>query len=320
MKAKRTSLLTLGLILVMSMVLGACGGGDNSGTPSQLSLVTGGTGGTYYPLGGQIANIISDATDVETTAQVSNASAENMQTLNDGEADLGFTQTDIASYAQNGELMFEGSAIDTVQAIGTLYPETIQIVTLKDSGIETIEDLRGKKVSVGAPGSGTFANAEQILAIHGITMDDIDAQHLAFDESADGLQDGNIAAAFITAGTPTGSVEGLSAVKPVNILAITEEKADELIAEFPYYAKDAVPAGTYNLEAEVPTVAVQAMLVARADLSEDLVYDITKALFDNTDQITHAKGELITADSALNGVGIELHPGAARYFEEKGLK
>ncbi len=321
------------LILALSMILAACGGGNNvtvdpggnegnatTSDPKLLSLVTGGTGGTYYPLGGQIANIITDATGVETTAQVSNASAENMQTLHAGEADIAFTQTDIASYAKEGKLMFEGSAIDSVSAIGTLYPETIQIVTLKDNGITSVEDLKGKKVSVGAPGSGTFANAEQILEIHGITMDDINAQHLAFDESVEGIQDGNIDAAFITAGTPTGSVEGLAAVRDVNIIGIAEEKINALIEQYPYYAKDVVKTGTYKLESDVTTVAVQAMLIVRSELSEELVYNITKALFDNTDQITHAKGAFITAESALDGVGIDLHPGAAKYFEEMGLQ
>lgn len=322
MRRNRRSTLSLAVAvtLALSVVLAACSGGNNDGRPSQLSLVTGGTGGTYYPLGGQIANIIKDETGIETTAQVSNASAENMQTMNDGEADLGFTQTDIASYAKDGKLMFEGSAIDSIQAIGTLYPETIQIVTLKDSGITSVEDLKGRKVSVGAPGSGTFANAEQILEIHGIAMADIDAQHLAFDESVDGIQDGNIAAAFITAGTPTGSVEGLSAVKDVRILSMAQDKVDALIAKYPYYAADVVQAGTYKLEEDVTTVAVQAMLVVRDALDEDLVYGITKAIFENTDQITHAKGAFITAESALDGLGIDLHPGAARYYEEKGLK
>jgi TRAP transporter TAXI family solute receptor len=320
---KRKSLfLSLALVFVLSMALSACGGGNDAGgnTPSQLSFVTGGTGGTYYPLGGQIANIIKDATGIETTAQVSKASAENLQLLSDGDADLGFTQTDIASYAKQGKLMFEGSPVENVRAIGTLYPETIQIVTLKDSGINSVEDLKGKKVSVGAPGSGTFANAEQILEIHGLSMNDISAQHLDFSESTDGIQDGNIAAAFITAGTPTGSVEGLAAVKSVKIIGMTDEKINALIAKYPYYAKDTIKAGTYKLEQDVSTVAVQAMLVARADLSDDLVHDITKALFENTDKIAHAKGAFITAETALNGVGIDMHPGAARYFNEKGIK
>ncbi|WP_270180499.1 TAXI family TRAP transporter solute-binding subunit [Alkalihalobacillus sp. CinArs1] len=311
-------------LLSISMILGACGsgGGDGaSGSPKELSLLTGGTGGTYFPLGGEIATSIQDNTDIESAnAQSSGASVENMQTLQSGDADVAFTQTDIAAYATKGELMFEDGKVDNVQAIGTLYPETIQVVTLKESGIASIEDLKGKKVSVGAPGSGTYANAEQVLEVHGITMDDIDAQHLAFDESTEGIQDGNIDAAFITSGTPTGAVEGLSAVKPVNVLPIEQEMIDKLIEKYPYYAEDTIKSGTYGLEEDTTTVAVLAMLVARSDLDEEYVYNMTKAIFDNADKITHAKGEFITADSALNGVGIDLHPGAKKYFDEKGVK
>jgi TRAP transporter TAXI family solute receptor len=308
-KVAATLVLVLGLLLALS----ACGGAQ------QISIVTGGTGGTYYPLGGSMATIITNNTDAEATAQSSGASAENMQTLKDGEADIAFTQTDIASYAVEGKLMFADNKVDNVQAIGTLYPETIQIVTLKDSGILTVEDLIGKKVSIGAPGSGTAANAEQILEIHGITLDDIDAQNLAFDESTTGLQDGNIDAAFITAGTPTGAVDGLSATNPVYIVPIAEDKIGELSTKYPYYAKDVVKSGTYGIENDANTVAVLAMLVVTSELDEDLVYDITKSIFENNDQITHAKGQLITAESALDGVGIDLHPGAKKYFEEKGL-
>ena len=312
------------VVLSLAMVLGACGessGGEANGSPSELSLLTGGTGGTYFPLGGELANIIQDETDIESAnAQSSGASVENMQTLQDGDADIAFTQTDIAAYATKGELMFEDGKVDNIQAIGTLYPETIQVVTLQESGITSIEDLKGKKVSVGAPGSGTYANAEQVLEVHGITMDDIDAQHLAFDESTEGIQDGTIDAAFITSGTPTGAVEGLSAVKPVTILPIEQDKIDKLIEEYPYYAEDTVKSGTYGMDSDVKTVAVLAMLVARSDLDEDYVYQITKAIFDNSDKITHAKGEFITADSALEGVGIELHPGAKKYFDEKGIE
>ncbi|WP_394175261.1 TAXI family TRAP transporter solute-binding subunit [Guptibacillus hwajinpoensis] len=310
-------------VLSLTMVLGACGGSDGEagGSPSELSLLTGGTGGTYFPLGGELANIIQDETDIESAnAQSSGASVENMQILQDGDADIAFTQTDIAAYATKGELMFEDGKVDNIQAIGTLYPETIQVVTLQETGISSIDDLKGKKVSVGAPGSGTYANAEQVLEIHGISMEDIDAQHLAFDESTEGIQDGTIDAAFITSGTPTGAVEGLSAVKPVTILPIEDDKISELVEKYPYYAEDTIKSGTYGLESEVKTVAVLAMLVTRSDLEEDYVYQLTKAIFDNSDKITHAKGEFITADSALEGVGIDLHPGAQKYFDEKGVE
>lgn len=334
MKKKSFLLITV-ILLALSMFLAACGGGSDEGSkekdngdsgdkgtekPEFMSLVTGGTGGTYYPLGGAFAEIISDATGIQTNAEVSGASAENMNTLKDGAAEIAFSQTDIASYAKDGKLMFEGAAVDNVSAIGTLYPETIQIVTTAKSGIKSVEDLKGKKVSVGAPGSGTNPNAEQILEIHGMTFDDIKKQDLSFDESTAGIQDGTIDAAFVTAGTPTGAVEGLSATEDIVIVPIAQEKIDELIKKYPYYIQDEVPAGTYKLKDAVPTVAVQAMLVVSNDLSEDVVYDVTKAIFENLDKVTHAKGKLISAENALKGVGIDIHPGAQKYYDEKGIK
>ncbi|KML43333.1 MULTISPECIES: TAXI family TRAP transporter solute-binding subunit [Bacillaceae] len=326
---KRSIFLATALLLALTMVLAACGGGKDEGggdgeggadKPKFMSIVTGGTGGTYYPLGGSFAEIISDATGIDTNAEVSGASAENMNTLKDGNAEIAFSQTDIASYAQEGKLMFEGAAVDNVSAIGTLYPETIQIVTTAKSGIKSVEDLKGKKVSIGAPGSGTAANAEQILEVHGIKLDDIQKQDLSFDESTAGIQDGTIDAAFVTAGTPTGAVEGLSATEDVVIVPIEQDKIDALIEKYPYYVKDEVPSGTYKLAEAVPTVAVQAMLVVSNDLSEDVVYDVTKAIFENLDKVTHAKGKMIKAENAVKGTGIELHPGAKKYFDEKGFK
>ncbi len=304
MKKKRF-LLSLVFLLTLSMILAACGskevdkekadpekGAEVEEKPEFISILTGGTGGTYYPLGGSFAKIIGDETGIETNAETSGASAENMTTLKNGDAEIAFSQTDIASYATEGKLMFEGKAVDNVKAIATLYPETIQIVTTKKSGITSVEDLKGKKVSVGAPGSGTAPNAEQILEVHGMTFDDIKKQDLSFDESTQGIQDGTIDAAFVTAGTPTGAVEGLSATEDVVIIPIEQDKIDALIQKYPYYVKNEVPSGTYGLESAVATVAVQAMLVVSSDLSESVVYDITKAIFENLDKVTHAKGKI----------------------------
>ena len=242
-----------------------------------------------------------------------------MTTLKDKNAEIAFSQTDISSYAVEGTEMFEGSPIDNVQAIGTLYPETIQIVTTEKSGIKSVEDLKGKKVSVGAPGSGTAPNAEQILEVHGLTFEDIKKQDLSFDESTQGIQDGNIDAAFVTAGTPTGAVESLAATEDIVIIPIGKDKIETLINKYPFYISEEIPSGTYGLDEAVSTVAVQAMLVVRDDLSEDLVYDITKALFENMDSVQHAKADQINAENALDGVGIVVHPGAQKYFEEKGI-
>ncbi len=326
---KRKWLFMMGMMLILSMFLAACGSDDKdngSGSgegadedkPKFLSILTGGTGGTYYPLGGSFANILSDETGIETNAEVTGASAENMQFLKDDKGEIAFSQTDIASYATEGKVMFEGNAIDNIKAVGTLYPETIQIVTTEKSGIKTVEDLKGKNVSVGAPGSGTAANAEQILEIYGMTFDDIKKKDLSFDESTSGIQDGTIDAAFVTAGAPTGAVDSLSATETVVIVPI--EKADDLIAKYPYYSKAEIPKDVYKLSEAVPTVAVQAMIVVKDDLSDDLVYDITKAIFENLDQVSHAKAKEIKPENALNGIGIDVHPGAQKYFDEKGIK
>ncbi|MDR9794545.1 TAXI family TRAP transporter solute-binding subunit [Aeribacillus pallidus] len=321
--------------LLFIMIISACGNNSEGGSSKSdgsnqsgekagsktLSILTGGTGGTYYPLGGSMAQIISEETDFNANAQSSGASAENMQALKNGEADIAFSQTDIAAYALNGELMFKDNKVDNVKAIGTLYPETVQIITTKDSGIHSVEDLKGKSVSVGAPGSGVNANAQQILEIHGLSFDDIKAQSLSFDESTDGIQSGSIDAAFITAGTPTAAVESLSAQNEVKVIPIADDKIQELMEKYPYYAEDTVPKGTYKIPEDVKTVAVKAMLVVRDDMPEDDVYAITKAIFENTDKITHAKGKLIKAETALDGIGdLPLHPGAEKYFSEKGVQ
>ncbi|WP_404408753.1 TAXI family TRAP transporter solute-binding subunit [Jeotgalibacillus malaysiensis] len=316
--------LSMILLLAVSMILAACGGDDSgsgdgeggSEQPEFINIATGGTGGTYYPLGGTFAQLIEDETGITTTANTSNASAENMAMIDNEEVEIAFVQTDIASYAVEGTQMFD-APIETIQGLATLYPETIQIVTTADSGIESVEDLAGMTVSVGESGSGTRLNAEQILEVHGMSFDDMDVQNLSFDDSTTGIQDGSIDAAFITGGTPTGAVEGLAAQVDVVIVPIEADMAQTLMDEYPFYSEDEVSSGTYGLEEAVPTVAVQAMLAVSSELSDDVVYDITKAIFENTDSITHPKGEFITVDTALEGIGIDVHPGAQRYYDEQ---
>ncbi len=325
MNKKRFRILAF-ISMIALLVLSACGA-DDSGNESEsgktkedydfISVLTGGTQGTYYALGGALADIITQETGVKTTAEVSQASAANMTALKDGGAEIAFVQTDIAYYASKGEMMFDGEVIDEVSAIGALYPETVQLVTLEKNGIKSFDDLKGKKVSVGAPGSGTYANAEQLLEIHGLSMDDIQPQDLDFGESQESLQAGQIDAAFITAGTPTGAVEALNASAQVHIVPVTDEKADELISKYQYYAKEVIPAGTYGIKEDTPTVSVGAMLVIQNDVPEDLAYKITKAIYDNASKLTHPKGALIKAETGLDGIGIPVHPGAQKYFDEK---
>lgn len=332
---KQNKLLLFGVLLfAVVMLLAACGGesedtggeaeGDDGGgseeAPEFLSMLTGGTSGTYYPLGGEMAQNIGDDTGIQTDALSSNASADNVVALQNGEAELAMVQTDVMSNAVEGVNSFEGEPVDNVLAIGSLYPETIQIVSSADSGIETVEDLEGMAVSVGAPGSGTYVNAEQILEVHGLSMDDINAQNLDFDESTSGIQDGNIDAAFITSGTPTGAVEGLGATVDISIVSMEEDKIAELIEQYPYYAEDTIEAGTYgSVDEDITTAAVMAMMVVTEDIPEDTVYEITKSMYENASEMAHDKAELITTENGLDGVGIDLHPGAQRYFDEEGV-
>ncbi|RNB83060.1 TAXI family TRAP transporter solute-binding subunit [Brevibacillus nitrificans] len=330
---KQSRLLSLALLLTMSLVT-ACGGGGNaapggqggaaagSNDPSQLIVATGGTGGTYYPLGGGMADHITKNAGITATAQATGASAENIRLLRDKKADIAFTQNDIAEYAAKGTNMFEKDGkIEAFKALGALYDETIQIVVSSDSNIKSVADLKGKRVSVGAPGSGTEVNAQQILEAYGLKFEDTQLQRLSFADSAKAIQDGQLDAAFQTAGTPTAAITELAATTGVKIIPIEADKIDAIIAKYPFYVKTTVPANTYQtVPEEVTTVSVKSMLVVRADLSEDLVYKITKAIFENTDKLGHAKAKEIKMDSVLAGVSLPVHPGAKKFFDEKGVK
>ncbi|MCT8136891.1 TAXI family TRAP transporter solute-binding subunit [Anaerobacillus sp. CMMVII] len=316
---KKYSLL-LALVLAVSMVLAACGGSDSKDGEwvKDVTVLTGGEQGVYFPLGGAMARIISEKVDgVTATGVTSGASVVNSNDINDGKAELGLVQNDIAFYAHEGSHMFE-AVTNNFYGIATLYPEVVQIVTSADSGIVTVDDLRGKRVAVGDQGSGSEANAKQILEAHGITYDDLNIEFMSFGDAAGGIQDGNVDAAFITAGTPTGAIEALKASREIRIVSITPEKIKVLTDTYPYYTHFDLPSDVYGTSSDATTVAVQAMVIVSKTLPEDQVYEITKAIFENLDIIeaTHARGKDITLDTALDGMSIELHPGAKRYFDE----
>ena len=327
MKKRRIFTLLLISVLVLSIFMVGCDSGDNedvedgSVSPDRLAIATGGTTGTYYPLGGAFANIINDYVDgVTANSESTGASVENVNLLNDGEVDFAMVQNDISYYAYEGIEMFEAEEpMENLRGLATLYPETIQIVADAGAGIESVEDLAGKRVAVGAPGSGTEANARQILAAHGLTYDDLEPDYLSFGEASDNLKDGHVDAAFVTAGTPTAAITDLSTQHDVVLISISQEMIDEIISEYPYYAQVEIAAGTYRDQDEaVDAVAVMAMLTVRAELSEDLVYEITKALFENLGDLesAHARGADVSLEGALDGMSLELHPGTQRYFDE----
>jgi hypothetical protein len=295
-----------------------------------LSLLTGGTAGVYFPLGGAMAEIWnSRVPGVRVAAQSSGASVANVRTLTRGDAHLALIQNDVAFYAHHGREMFAeaGSArpqpIPGVRGVAMLYPETVQIVTLRNKRINSIDDLRGKRVAVGDAGSGTEANARQILSVHDIFYRMLRADFLSFATGIDQLRDGNIDAVFLTAGFPTAAVTDVASSREVAVVPVSNDALDALRAKWPFYTRTVIPSNTYRGVAEpVSTVAVMAMLIARADIPDDVVYNLTKAMWENLDRIktAHARGRDLDVMKALDGMPVPVHPGAERYYRERGVK
>ncbi len=317
---KKAIAVALMAVATAALVTGCGGSGDQSSAKKFLNIGTGGTAGTYYPIGGAMAEILnSNIKGMNASAQSTGASVANINMLKDGSIDMAIVQNDITYYAVNGTEMFKDKAVTNLRGIATLYPETCQFVTLDKSGIKSIADLKGKRVAVGAAGSGAEANARQILEAYGITYNDIDAQYLSFAEGASALKDGNVDAAFLTAGFPTASVQDISSQNKIRLLPVDNDKAEALIAKYPFYTKTVVPAGTYaGFDEDVPTVSVMAMLVCTDKVDDALGYDIAKALFTNLDRIqaAHSVGKLITKEGALNGMPLPMNAGAEKFFKE----
>lgn len=307
----------LGVVLVTAIALIAGCGGDSG--KKFLNIATGGTAGTYYPIGGAMAEILNnDISGMNASAQSTGATVANINMLKDGQVDLAIVQNDITYYAANGTEMFEGKKVDNLRGIATLYPETCQIVTLESKGINGVADLKGKRVAVGAMGSGAEANARQILSAYGITYDNIDVQFLSFGEAANALKDGNIDAAFLTAGYPTAAVQDIASQNKVKLVPIEAAKADALIAKYPFYTKVTIPAGTYGMASAVDTISVMAMLICTDKVDDNLGYQITKSLFTHLDRIqaAHAAAKAITKDGATKGMPIKMNAGAEKFFKE----
>ena len=314
-------ILTTGLAVAVAIGVAGCGGSGGSDSGENfIRIATGGTAGTYYPIGGAIADVISkDIPGMSATAQSTGASVANINMIRDGQVDLAIVQNDVAYYALNGTDMFD-TKFDGLRGIASLYPETCQFVTREDSGITSIAGLRGKKVAVGAAGSGVEANVRQILKIYGITYEDIDAKFLSFAEGASALKDGSVDVACLTAGYPTASVQDVASMKKIRIIPIEDDKIESLIKDYPFYTPTVIPAGSYQgLYEDVKTVSVMAILVASDKVNEDTGYKIAKSIFGHLDKISaaHPAAEKIKKDTATAGLDfIKMNEGAAKFFKE----
>jgi hypothetical protein len=302
-------------------------------------IATGGTAGTYFPIGGLIANAISNppgsrpceeggscgVPGLVATAVASNGSVANINGIGGGTIESGFSQSDVAYWAYSGTGVFaDRGKVEVVRAIANLYPESIHVVARAGAGIESVADLKGKKVSLDEPGSGTLVDARIILEAYGITEDDIEAEYLKPNQAAELMRDGNMDAFFFVGGFPAGAISELATSMDIILLPIVDEQLHAILEEYPFFAKHTVPGGTYQgLDADVETISVGAQWMTSAEQPEDLVYGITKALWnDNTRKLLdsgHAKGKEIRLETALDGIGVPLHPGAERFYKESGL-
>ncbi len=287
-----------------------------------MVLATGGTAGTYYPFGGAIAKIWnSKIPGMNITAQATGASAENIRLINKKEAELATVQSDTADFAYNGKEPFK-EKLTKMNAIAVLYPEIIQIVVRADSGINSFADLKGKKVGAGAPGSGQLANFRQLLEVYGMKWEDVKGQYLSYAESAEQFKDKHIDAFMVVAGVPNAAIMDIGAMHKIKILQIPDDIAAKLTQKYTFLAQAKIPANSYkNQSTEIKSVAVNAVLIVSSEIKDDVVYNLTKALFDNQAELArgHAKGKELNLQTAVKGAAIPLHPGAIKYYKEKGV-
>lgn len=305
-----------------AVALVAAGLGAPALAQDQISIATGGTGGTYYPVGGGLAEIINNHVEgYSATAEVTGASVENMGLIATGDADLAIALADTVAQAYTGTGKFEGQQLDMVRGLASLYANMVHIVALKSSGITTLEDLRGKRVSVGAPGSGTEVNTAAILTANGITYDDIDEQRLNFNETADALANGDIDAGFWSVGAPTSSVLNLATTQDIVIIALTQAELDAAMAEDQTFAKTTLPGGSYTgVDGDITVLGIPNVLTVSSEMPEDLAYALTKAMFENIAELraVHPAANETTVEFTMGATPVPLHPGALRYYEEVG--
>ena len=309
-------ILSILLVLAMALALTACSGG------TAMTMGTGGTAGTYYGYGGILGNQIKTAAGITVNVVSTDGSKANILGIDAGNYQLGTVQSDVMAYAYAGTRSFEAEgALDSFRVIGGLYAEAVQLVTMNPD-ITSVADLRGKKVSIGAAGSGVYFNAVDILAAAGMTEEDIVPQYQSFGDSADALKDGKIDAAFIVAGAPTPAIQELCATAQAYLVPVDGDVAAKLMQDSPYYTSYTIPAGTYDGQtADVTTVTVKATLIVSTNASEDDVYNLTAAIFENISAISaaHAKGKELSLENATSGMTAPFHKGAARYFAENGI-
>ena len=317
-------------LLFAGVLLAGCGddteNGGSAGESSSedglstniVTIATGGASGPYNIIGTTLADIYTQEYDVNSRTQTTGSSVENLNLMAQGKIEMAYVMSDALSQAINGEVSFK-EPIEGVSTMATLYPNVVQIIAKADAGIETIEDLKGKRVAVGDQNSGVEVNARTLLNGHGITYDDIKVDYLGYAEAADGLNAGTIDAAFLTSGIPNASVMELAETTDIVLVTVSPEKVEEIAKEHPYFISYEIAANVYSNTEPVFTAAVPNALIVKSDLSEDDVYKLTKTFFESLPKLvnSHQAAGDISIEGAQEGIIGDLHPGAKRYYDEQ---
>ena len=337
--------LSLALALIMVLSLVACGdtasdNSDDSNTDSNteqtgeikgltaeerakefITVGTGPTSGIYFPIGGAFATALKEY-GYQTSAEATNATGQNIQNILNGDAEIAIAMQDAVMQAYPGTGAYEGKGeASDLRALMRLWPNYVQLVTVEGTGIKSVEDLRGKRVGVGAANSGVEINARMILNAYGITYDDIKPDYLAYGEAIDNMKNGQCDAVFVTSGLPNATVMDLSVQYDMVVVPIDGEGRDKLVEEYPYYAKSVIPADTYNNTEDVEGLFVYNIMLVRKDLSDNMVYDMLEGIFQNISTIKashNAADKNIDITFGVDDIQLPLHPGAEAFWKDNG--
>ncbi|WP_180063267.1 TAXI family TRAP transporter solute-binding subunit [Acinetobacter sp. YH16042] len=287
-----------------------------------VTIATGGASGPYNVIGTSLAEIYNKTFGVNSKTQTTGASVENLNLLKQNKVEMAFVMSDSLTEALNRTGSFANGKVENVSQVAALYPNYVQIVTSKKSGIKNIEDLKGKRIAVGAQNSGVEVNARTLLNGFGITYKDIKVDYLGYAEAADALKGGKLDAAFLTSGIPNSSLMELQQSFDLQLVSINADKVKEIAKDQSYFLPMIIPKGTYGNTADIQTAAIKNALVVRTDISDDDVYKLTKTFFDSLPQLatSHQAATEITLEGAQQGLVAPLHPGAKRYYDEVAKK
>ncbi|OEH91997.1 TAXI family TRAP transporter solute-binding subunit [Bacillus solimangrovi] len=322
----------LSIMVLSILLLAACSGGNNttsgngeSASEKGTNIVfgTGGTSGTYYPIGGALKSVFEESDLISNvTVESTGASVANIQNIQDGLNQVAIVMSDVAYDAINGTGKFENGKVD-LHAIAGMYPNVVQIVTTKSSGVQTIADLKGKRVGVGKVGSGVEQSASKVFEAAGLTYDDMEqVTHTGYADSVQEMKNGNLDAAFFTSGVPNSNITDLQQSMDIQFVNIDGDIASSLLTKYPFYQTHEIPIGDdakYNLEHAVQTVAIKNMLIVSPGLSEDAVYEMTNMFYDylGSDAVSVGALKQFDRETMQEDLVVPLHPGAEKFYGEK---